>query len=688
MKKLFYKIPVIVILILFSTAFTEIVDVKPVSPAYPHVLKVVNEGLMDTDTEGKFNGAISVSRYDIAIFGSRLLDYLYDNYMKKIETLNASLTMLENEKLPERVYTLENFIFSLDADYKNTKNNVMELNDRVMHLENAITFDSTDVNNPLFKAIAQNAYKIAENKSIEKINELYETTLATMITFSNRMDEFENAVENVLDQFSKTKEYMTNTLDEYLNREKNNYKTYIDELFEKEKDGLKLYITNEISTQLRWKNDTNNATINQLVNEINNLKNEIYKSNEYIDNIIQQKFDFQVKPLISLTSKIPELDSKINELNDKIENINNNSSNSSNDTLLLKKINSIETDVNSLKVLSSKVEDLEKIANSYSAIINDASNRINNLDSRILDLEKQKGNNINNYEIPKDLLNRISIIEERLNNMKVLETAASTVTLFDEEISNNKMKINSLEEKIKSLEKLSSDFILFNIALNNSGMKDINELLSTLKNIKELSDDLSLNSKDEKLKKDIANNAKSILEINKKIDKLEFFDKRLKLLESAVYSLNNLPSEKEALSNIIDEMVLNSIMKNTDNIKEQLYLEIKDELIKTNMKSLDSIISRLNLLENNINSQSNSTYLDEKIVQIENTINTLKTENNEIKNKLEKIEYSSNEINYLNSKVSELENKLDNNNLYNNLIYSLIGGIVAGIAVYVIMGGL
>ncbi|KAF2955343.1 hypothetical protein [Marinitoga sp. 38H-ov] len=684
-KSIFFIL--LIFLFLFSMVFSEIVDVKPVSPVYPHVYKVVNEGLMDTDTEGKFNGAISISRYDLAIFGSRILDYLNDNYMKQLETLNSSLTILENEKLPKRVYTLENFIFSLDADYKNTKNNVMELNDRIMNLEKAITINSTDTNNPIFKAIAQNAYNIAEKKSIEKINELYETTLATMITFSKRMDEFEIAVENVIDQFSKTKEYMTNTLDEYLTREKNNYKTYINDLFEKEKDGLKLYISNEISAQLRWKNDTNNATINQLLNEINNLKDSISKSNQYIDNIIQQKFDFQVKPLINLTSKIPELDSKILELNDRIDNLESNSPNLSNDTLLLKKINSLESDINSLKLLNSKVESLEKTSNSNYAILSDASNRINNLDSRVLALEKQK--NINtNYEIPMDLLNRISIMEERLNNIKTLETAASTVILFDEKLSDVELKITKLEEKTNSLSNLTYDFILFNNTLKNSGLSDLNELLSMLKNIKKLSDDLTIESKNKNLENAIANNTKYILEINKKIDNLELFDKRLKLLESTVYSMNNLPSEKDLLSNVIDEMVLKSIIKNTDTLKSQLYLEIKDELIKTNMKSLDSIVSRLNLLEKNINNFSDMTYLDEKITKLEENIDTIKSENNNIKNELSKIKYSTDDINYINTKISELENKLNNKNLYNNILYSLIGGIIGGITVYVIMGGL
>ncbi|OQY09114.1 MAG: hypothetical protein B6I29_04085, partial [Marinitoga sp. 4572_148] len=296
MKKIY-----LFILLLFSISiiFGEIVDVKPASPVYPHVYKVVDAGIMETDTQGKFNGAISISRYDLAIFGSKFLDYLDVNYKKRINTLDASLTKLETEKLPERVYTLENFIFSLDADYKNTKNTVLELSSRVKNLEDAITIDSTNSNNPIFNAIAQNAYMVAEEKSVEKINELYETTLASIVLFSNRMDDFETAVEEVLDQFAKTKEYMTNTLDEYLQREQNNYKSYIDDLFNKEKEGLKLYITNEISAQMRWKKESEDSTVTQLMNEINNLKNEILSSNEYIDNIIQQKFDLQVKPLIN-----------------------------------------------------------------------------------------------------------------------------------------------------------------------------------------------------------------------------------------------------------------------------------------------------------------------------------------------------------------------------------------------------
>ncbi|WP_129409399.1 hypothetical protein [Marinitoga lauensis] len=769
----------IILLMFISFVFGEITDVKPQSPVYPHVYKVVNAGVMETDTQGKFNGAISVSRYDLAIFGSKFLDYLDENYKKELNTLDASLTKLETEKLPERVYTLENFIFSLDADYKNTKNTVMDLSSRVKNLESAIIIDSTDSNNPIFKTIAQNAYMVAEKKSVEKINELYETTLASMVLFSNRMNDFEKAVEGVLDQFAKTKEYMTNTLDDYLKREQSNYKSYIDDLFTKEKEGLKLFITNEVSAQMRWKDSSENATITQLMNEINNLKNEISSSNEYIDNIIQQKFDFQVKPLINLTSKIPELDNQIKELNDKVLQLETSGikttdySTISNDTLLFKKLQNIENKIDPLDSIKIKVEELEKLTNSYSAILSDSSNRLNNLDKKVLDVQKELSDIKTSIstKIPKELLDRLSVIEDRVNNMEKLENAANEINKFNkklqefdqrigllegaafdkenESISNLFTKLDQIESRINTNDyavsnltaqvlNMSKDLEDFRNAVKESGLKNIGELLTNvnsalpkisnleqmstknyqeiqkindqLKTINELKakneeltkkirdmnklvQDLALQPPTEKLQNDVINNTKTLFELksdfDKKVLQLNTFEDRLKSLENSIYNLENLPSNnKDVLTEIIGEMVSQSIMKKSDDIKNYVYMQIKDDLIKENMKSLESIITRLNNVEQKVEHVSDTSYLDEKVINLEKEITELKSQNNKLTSEILEMKKESADINSLKSKVENLESNINNQNILNNIIYSLVGGIVGGIAVYVIMGGM
>ncbi|SHE78160.1 hypothetical protein SAMN02745164_01128 [Marinitoga hydrogenitolerans DSM 16785] len=776
MKKLLIFVTM---LIFVSFLFGEIIDVKPASPVYPYVYKVVNAGIMETDTQGKFNGAISVSRYDLAIFGSNLLDYLDTNYKKRLDSLDASLTNLETEKLPERVYTLENFIFSLDADYKNTKNIVMELSDKVKNLENAITIESTDSNNPIFNAIAQNAYMVAEKKSVEKINELYETTLASIVIFSNRMNEFESAVEEVLEQFAKTKEYMTNTLDDYLKREQNNYKSYIDELFTKERDGLKLFITNEVAAQMRWKKDSDSATITQLMNEINDLKNELSSSNAYIDNIIQQKFDFQIKPLINLTTKIPELSNQIKELNDKVLQLETSGisptdySTISNDTLLFKKLQSIENSINSLESLKIKVEELEKVTNSYSAILSDSSNRLNNFDNKILEFQKDLSNlkTTIQTELPKELLDRLSIIEERLNNMTKLQNAADEINKFskklqeydqrigllegaafdkeNESISNLFTKLDQIESRINTNDYavsnltaqvlgMAKDLQDFKNAVEESGLNNIGELLTNINsalpkisNIEQLStknyqeiqkindklkvinelkikdddltkkirdmnklvQDLALQPPTERLQTDVINNTKTLFELksefDKKMSQLDTFEKRLKSLENSIYTLENLPSNnKEALTEIIGEMVTQSMMKKSDDIKNYVYMQIKDDLIKENMKSLESIITRLNNVEQKVENVSDISYIDEKVINLEKNITELKSQNNKITSELLEMKKDISNTNDLNSKVQELENRINNQNILNNIIYGLVGGIVGGIAVYVIMGGI
>ncbi|GAB6188495.1 hypothetical protein JCM30566_02340 [Marinitoga arctica] len=725
----------IFIFLLYSVSiiFGEIVDVKPASPVYPHVYKTVEAGIMETDTEGKFNGAISVSRYDLAIFGSKLLDYLDMNYKKRIETLDSSLTKLETEKLPDRVYTMENFIFSLDADYKTTKDAVLELSSKVKNLENAITINSTDSNNPIFNVIAQNAYIVAEEKAVEKINELYETTLASIVIFSDRMNDFETAVEEVLNQFAKTKEYMTNTLDDYLTREKNNYKSYIDGLFNKEKEGLKLYITNEVSAQMRWKKESENATITQLINEINNLKNEISYSTEYIDNIIQQKFDLQVKPLINLTTKIPELDNQIKELSDKIIQLETSGvtvtdySTISNDSLLLKKLQTLENKVNLTDSLMIKIDELEKIINSYSNILSDSSNRLNTLDKKFLDIQKEFSNikTSTQVELPKELLDRLSILEEKVNNMAQLQNAADEINSFNqklheydqriallegaafdkksESISNLFTKLDQIEARINTNDyavsnlteqvlNMAKDFDEFKNAINENGIEDISSFFKKLNTaLPKLStiDEFSMKN----LQENVLTNTKSLYELKSIIDKetlkINTFENRLKALEGSIYNLKNLPANnQDTLKEIINEMVSQSIINKSDEIRDYVYMQIKDDLIKDNMKSLESILVRLNNVEQKVDNITDMSYLDEKVISMEKEITNIKSQNNRINNELLELKTDQSVSTNLSSKIEELEKRINNQNILNNIIYGLIGGIVGGLAVFVVMGGM
>ncbi|KLO22487.1 hypothetical protein X275_06000 [Marinitoga sp. 1197] len=768
MKKFLIFISIFIFIV---SIFGEILDVKPTSPVYPHVYKVVKAGIMETDTQGKFNGAISVSRYDLAIFGSNFLDYLNENYKKKLDSLDASLTRLEMEKLPQRVYTLENFMFSLDADYKNTKNLLNDFSTRIKNLEMAITIDSTDSNNPIFNAIAQNAYMVAEKKSVEKINELYETTLASIVIFSNRMNDFEKAVEGVLEEFSKTKEYMTNTLDDYLKREQSNYKSYIDELFTKEKEGLKVYITNEVAAQMRWKKDSENATIMELKNELNNLKNEISSSNTYIDEVVQQKFDFQVKPLMNLTSRIPELSNQINELSDRVSYLESgikmtDSSTITNEPLLLRKLQTIEDKIDNIESLKIKVDELEKITNSYSAILSDSSNRVNILDKKVLDIQKEISDLKTNIKtgIPEELLNRLSLIEEKINNMKKLENAADEIrnlnkklqeydqrigllegAAFDKEnesISNLFTKLDKIESRINTNDYavsnlttqvlgMEKDLEAFRNAVKESGLNNIGELLKNvnsalpkLSNIEQLStknsleiqklnnelkiveeltkkiktlnnlvQELALQPPTEKLQKDVINNTKVLFELKNNFDKntlkLNNFEGRLKSLENSIYNLESLPSNnKEVLTGIISDMVSQSLMSKSDEIKDYVYMQIKDDLIKANMKSLESIITRLNIVEQKVENVSDTSYLDEKIIDLEKEVTNLKSQNSKITTELLEMKKYSENTDNLESRLQSLESRINNQNILNNLLYGLVGGIVGGIAVYVIMGGL
>ncbi|OQY10951.1 MAG: hypothetical protein B6I29_00160, partial [Marinitoga sp. 4572_148] len=345
----------------------------------------------------------------------------------------------------------------------------------------------------------------------------------------------------------------------------------------------------------------------------------------------------------------------------------------------------------------------------------------------VLDIQKELSNikTSTQIELPKELLDRLSILEKKVNSMAKLQNAADEINdlnkklneydqkiallegvAFDkksESISNLFTKLDQIEARINTNDyavsnlttqifNLSKDFNEFKNAINESGIENIGDffkkLNTTLPKLSNI-DEFSI----KKLQEDVLTNTKSLYELKSKFDKksLEFetFNNRLKSLEGAIYNLENLPANnQDSLNEIIDEMVSQSIIKKYDDIKNYVYMQIKDDLIKENMKSLESILARLNDVEKKVENVSDTSYLDEKIISMESEITNIKSQNNKINNELLELKSRNAASDTLKSKIDELENKINNQNILNNIIYGLIGGIVGGITVFVVMGGL
>lgn len=457
---------IMVVFVMFSfVAFSaDIVDLKPASPSYPHVVRMVDEGLMNLDNQSRFNGSDNVLRFDLAVFGSKVLDYFQNKYGVKVTEFEQRIKELENYNSDIRLTNLESSLFSVDDRITALNSEYMVIGKKVQDIISVISPDSEmNSDNEIFKTIIENSKNIAERTANEKVTEVKEETLKSITEFSKRLDGFEESVQLVNDKFDKTVEYLNTIILSNQQNLSDDMKEYIDRKFDIENTALETSLRNIANSESSMILNSIEATILSMDGRISEVENKVNKYNSdfmkgvesalndfeaRIDSIQKYSYDstvtFDSEDLLSVKADIDYNSRRIDNINGKI-------------TDLQDKYNFTD----------SYIKSFENLNNYYRNIVDEINKRYDTLSSNVIFQGKKIDNLIYDYTTsvstvnsvePKDLDElkaRIASVEQFLT---LYVDQFSNISVFGDYIKNNDENISELKSRIDSESKIFDSY--------------------------------------------------------------------------------------------------------------------------------------------------------------------------------------------------------------------------------------
>ena len=660
-------------------AETNIVDLKPSSPAYPHVIRMVENNIMDLDNQNRFNGGNNVPRYDLAIFGSKTLDYLENKYGEKIFEFENRLANFENQNLTSRVENLENSFFNYDEIVGKLNNNYTELNKKVNDLVELVTpGNELNKDNVVFQNIVENAQKVAKEAAIDQLENLRKQTLSTIIEFENKLQSFQEQVNSLNSKYDKSIEYLNTIIVSREEESRENLRSYVDSKFDNEMDALKTSLRNIANSEIGFLKDDFEDELNNVNQRISELEND---QNQYNNN------------------KINSLESKINDLNDKINYLEDytvpSSPSSNEENLELNaKYQFLETQLervkNSIDLLEDQVSFNESYINSFSNrenIINSKmqslNEKYNNLESEIIFVGKKVDNvlyKVSNMENPELNSEELSNITERIASLERFisnfSDEISQLSVYSEGFENINQRIDTINQGIDKnqamMEDIENTFDTFKAQMNSvSSLANLNE--EALSKIGDLGN-MAVRITDNKAKIDNLNgivfqnknNLEGIiLKVNKIQSSLENFDINSDEISNLKTDIESLFDEYYSIKNEMQDDINKQEFKNE--IKNEIRSEVSNELIARDRRI------------NNLETQLNQLKQDDETST--NTSNVSYTDSGLSRNNADKIEE-------LNQKIEELK-KPEKFRLWSNITTGLVGvGVGAFITWYILSSGI
>ena len=303
-------------------------------------------------------------------------------------------------------------------------------------------------------------------------------------------------------------------------------------------------------------------------------------------------------------------------------------------------------------------------------------------DGSVIPIFKNKFlNKFNNVDINLvlDLSNKLTMLEKEYKKLDENKLAVYNITNY---VNNNIKELNYIDnENIDTLIKKFNNLQLSKIETNDlyeemlrnkdEFAKDkfkalISNLIYEIKRLEIELDQEKLIG--EKLRKKIKEQEKKNMDLKIEVqEKVEFYEKKIELLEEVIFNVDNKNNKEDLKNNLIFQALTNSIKNFTDiNIKLKESLEENISKFKENKKNwlLDMIKAKENF-RNEI-----QMYL-QKAVEPPKIYNFEKKENKDVSNKNksdEKIEELKRKITELNDLVKEQKILIDNNT---NLIKEL-----------------
>ncbi|PNS00296.1 hypothetical protein X928_05130 [Petrotoga miotherma DSM 10691] len=660
---------------------TNIVDLQPSSPIYPQVVRMVESGIMYLDNQGRFRGSQQVLRYDLAEFGSNMLDYVDGLYGQELEEISNRLLNLENLNAEKRLYNLESTVFAHDDRLSYLDSTIQNLGKNVSDIL-AVIDPSQPINedNVIFQEISQGAIDIAKKTAQDEVQMIADSSMASLTIFQERLNHFEQEVMNLNAKYDQTIESLESVLIDSTQSNKEELKNYIDMRLNLEIDGLKTSLTNIAKNEVYLYNDTLTATLNNFDQRIARVESEI----------------------VPYENSYNELNKKINENEAKLDFILSNVSTSIsaetlNDELLL----GVRTDIEGLKVKTNNLSNdlsvlYDQVASNqsyietfdarhayYNSKILDLQNKYNTLSEHIIIQNKKLDNII--FELSKltptssemaapqytvdikNLQERVSSLERTIgtyyDQIGELTVYAST---FEELRNNldelhlalekNNGDIQNLKEKTEALNaQISSLATLTN--LNKDTLSQIGDIAKIAETVGHLNDNYqNLNRTNAQLQNDLIQVENRLSNIENTLNNFQITSSEIEELKNSYNSLlekyYEIKSESEYLN---DPMMLKN------DLKAELSQQLATELVSFE-KELNNIEDKLSNVESRLSNIEKTVFLhDESIATL-----SQKTDEN-----VEK-------INNLESSIQQIEKP--NKTYVSSIIAGLVGVLVgAGI---------
>ena len=528
MRKFF--LVVIFVFVSILTFSLEIRDLKPSSPYYSQVVRMVTDGLLELDSQGRFNGSSNVMRFDIAFFGANLIDYLDKKYSSSFDDFEKRISQIDTESLENRINNIETTLYNydskiismekrIDSKISGLNSDIAQQKSRIEALEKFMNIDgSLDTDSAIFKVILDNAAAIA-NDTAKKTADSY---LKTLMSFSeqsnNKVDLFQSELLRIEEKLDKTTDSISFLFAQYEEKNRQQLNDYAKQRLDSEMEGMKVALRNIVNSHIGFYNQTAEATLSTLRDRIAAL--EYSGQNQY-----EKRFNDIISRLVYLESKetVPAFQSTVQ--NDK-------------ELLIIKKdTQSLANDIKDTKTLYDNLNNRVEYINAF---IDTYDGRNEYFTKKLSELES-KNSDVNSF---------VGELRQMLENIKATSDISIPASITDYVLKNDfvnlQQEVRLMQEYLNMYSDKFSQLYIYTIKANEYDEKfKISEKTQSLQNesmqklsLRTDSVESQINSLSSliKLDKDTLNTIGNVASIGKRVGENE---KKLEDLSSLVYENQN-----------------------------------------------------------------------------------------------------------------------------------------------------
>lgn len=615
-----------------------IVDLPSSSPLYSQVIKMVETGIMSLDNQGRFRGSQEVLRYDLAEFGSNMLDYFERNYYAPLNELSKRLLTIENQNLNVRLNNIENTLFAYEDRLSYVNSSVVQLEQSVSDILKVIQpGHPLGEENIIFENITQSSKEVAQKVAEEEIKNIANEALESLSFFEDRLNKFEIEIKQLNEKYDKSLESLSSLIFTIPKDTQQELKNYIDMTIDKEIDALKTSIRSIAKYETALLESSLESTLTSLEARISELE---VRMTPYDNNLYE------------LSNKVKENEAKINYI---LMNL-------STESISLKKVDEYEllnlrTDIESLKIRTddisselsllsdqvymnkSHIETFEARQALYDNKIAEMQKKYENLVEQIINQNKKLDNVI--YEISNlsqystqtldfvDCASDIKNLQERVASLErtfgVYYDQVSRLTYYAvtfEDLQKNYLELNRiLEMNLSEVEDLKQKLEVLDSQIKAiATLTDISQdSLDTLKNMATISQKLySIESNLEVLNRNNYNMSNEIVELENRLSTIE------KALGDFQVSSSEIKELKNAYNELLDKYYSLKIEAEyyfdpkllKDDLKAELYNEMFSEIIILG-KNIEDLEKKINNLESRtLQIEKTMIFYDENMSQV------------------------------------------------------------------------